>query len=90
VNNSERGFSVTGDGPLDMRMDPQVTVKLSRDFVLSANRQIIEFLFIKKKKISLSFIELNLLFYLESRTTLLWLSWFEASWHFYSTLLKEK
>ncbi|CAI9094796.1 OLC1v1030591C1 [Oldenlandia corymbosa var. corymbosa] len=27
VNNAERGFSVLGDGPLDMRMNPQVSLK---------------------------------------------------------------
>jgi 16S rRNA C1402 N4-methylase RsmH len=33
VNRSNRGFSVLQDGPLDMRMDPKVSVTLLLFFV---------------------------------------------------------
>lgn len=40
VNDPERGFSVLGDGPLDMRMDPQVLALLPSVLCSYATKEI--------------------------------------------------
>lgn len=40
VNNAERGFSVLCDGPLDMRMNPQVTAVAPRPLIMNDVSQV--------------------------------------------------